>query len=343
MGQRASAVPRLIVTADDFGLSPGVDRGILEAYHHGIVHSTALLVNFPDVADSVARLNQESELEVGMHLNLTAGPPVLPPKRVPSLVDSSGQFHKFSKFFTRVGLGQIDWDEVRQEWRAQIERGLDLGCRFSFLTSHQHVHMLLQLAQVSEKLAYEFKIGSIRLSNFQIPRLFWSSSLKAFALSPFVPMASSVFKGGGIFCNDSTLEIPPGNPSRALRRICTITKQLDTKVYELVCHPGYVDSLLQERDPYISGRTSELAVLVDPRLRAFFETSGIELTTFREVTCSQGRRKTGSSFATERITAEPLGWVDFPSLFAWARVSHRGEGPHARSTRYPEDPGAAGS
>src|SRR5271165_1927527 len=122
---RRFSTPRLVVTADDFGLSPGVDRGILEAFRLGIVRSTALLVNFPDVSDSVARLSQEPDLEVGIHLNLTAGPPVLPPKLVPSLVGTDGTFHNFATFFARVALSRIDWGEVALEWQAQFERGID--------------------------------------------------------------------------------------------------------------------------------------------------------------------------------------------------------------------------
>src|SRR5208283_3203202 len=160
--------PRLVVTADDFGLSPGVDHGILEAYRHGIVRSTALLVNFPDVSDSVSRLRQEPGLEVGIHLNLTAGPPVLPPENVPSLVGTNGTFHNFTKFFSQVALSMIDWDEVTLEWRAQFERGIDLGCRFTFITSHQHVHMLPEGARICAQLAHEFGAGAVRLANFRI-------------------------------------------------------------------------------------------------------------------------------------------------------------------------------
>jgi predicted glycoside hydrolase/deacetylase ChbG (UPF0249 family) len=274
---------RLVVTADDFGLSPGVDHGILESFRRGIVRSTALFVNFPDVAESVARLRQAPELEVGIHLNLTAGPPVLPPERVPSLVGPDGTFHNFTAFFGQVALSKIAWDEVAREWQAQFERGLDLGYQFTFITSHQHVHMLPGAAEPCAKLAHEFGVGAVRLSNFRLSEMLWPTRPKAVALTPFVPTARKILKRNGVFCNQSILEIPPGNPDRAFQQVSRIIKRLGGGVHELVCHPGYVDSQLEARDPYVAGRLAELSVLLNPALPAFLEDTGIERTTFREI------------------------------------------------------------
>ena len=274
---------RLVVTADDFGLSPGVDHGILEGFRRGIVRSTALLVSFPDVADSVERLRQEPGLEVGIHLNLTAGPPVLPPKRVPSLVGTDGTFHNFATFFARVALSQINWGEVALEWRAQFERGIDQGCDFTFITSHQHVHMLSQGAQICAKLGQEFGVGAVRLTNFRLGEMLRPVRPKALALTPFVPAARAILQRTGLFCNTSTLEIPSGNPDSALRQVCGTLGRLDAGVHELICHPAYEDSLLEARDTYVAGRRRELTILLDAKLPEFLETAGIERTTFREL------------------------------------------------------------
>ena len=290
---RQFSTPRLVVTADDFGLSPGVDHGILEAFRRGIVRSTALLVNFPDVGDSVSRLRQEPGLEVGIHLNLTAGPPVLPPKRVPSLVGTDGTFHSFATFFARVALSQIDWGEVAQEWRAQFERGIDQGCHFTFITSHQHVHMLSQGTRICAKLGHEFGVGTVRLTNFRLGEMLRPLRPKALALIPFVPAARAILQRTGVFCNTSTLEIPPGNPDSALRRVCGTLERLDAGVHELICHPAYEDGVLEARDTYVAGRRDELTLLLDARLLDFVETIGIERTTFRELAIA-------SSFTQDR-------------------------------------------
>jgi predicted glycoside hydrolase/deacetylase ChbG (UPF0249 family) len=311
MTRRGSFSPRLVVTADDFGLSPGVEQGILDSFRRGIVSSTALLVNFPDVADSVARLRQEPGLEVGIHFNLTAGPPVLPPERVPSLVGANGAFHNFRTFFARVALSRIDWGEVSQEWQAQFERGLDLGCRFTFLTSHQHVHMLSQGTRICAKLAHQFGVGAVRLSNFRPSEMLWPPRPKALALTPFVPAARAVFQRSGVFCNTSTLEIPPGNPDSSLRQVCRTLERLDSGVHELICHPAYEDSLLEARDPYVAGRRNELTVLTHAKLRPFLETAGIERTTFRELPASIMQKD--AAFGQVRAANEPWNSLIWPS------------------------------
>jgi predicted glycoside hydrolase/deacetylase ChbG (UPF0249 family) len=274
---------RVIVTADDFGLSPGVDRGIMDAFRRGVVGTTALLVNFPDVAESVSRLREEPGLEVGIHLNLTAGPPVMPAKRIPSLVGHDGHFYNFTTFFARVALSQIDWSEVALEWRAQFERGLDHGCRFTFITSHQHVHMVSEGARICAKLAHEFGVSSVRLTNFRVCEMLWPFRPKGIALAPFVPVARQLLQQNGVSCNTSTLEIPAGNPDSALRRVCGTLGRLGAGVHELVCHPAYEDALLAERDPYVAGRHNELTVLEDARLRAFLGAAGLRRTTFNQL------------------------------------------------------------
>src|SRR5208283_422953 len=191
---------------------------------------------------------QESGLEVGIHLNLTAGPPVLPPKRVPSLVGTDGTFHNFATFFARVALSQIDWGEVTLEWRAQFERGIDQGCHFTFITSHQHVHMLWQGTRICAKLGHEFGVGTVRLTDFRLREMLRPLRPKALALTPFVPTARKILQRTGVFCTTSTLEIPPGNPGSALQQVCGTLARLDGGVHELICHPAYEDSVLEARD-----------------------------------------------------------------------------------------------
>src|SRR5438552_10820876 len=83
---------QLLVNADDFGLSPGVNRGILEAHHAGLVTSTSIMANLPAADDGAALVGTAPRLEVGVHLNLTAGAPLSPAVEIPSLVRENGSF-----------------------------------------------------------------------------------------------------------------------------------------------------------------------------------------------------------------------------------------------------------
>ena len=126
---------RLIVNADDYGLTAGVSRGILDAHRDGIVTSTTLLVNRP-VDPALIDALKASGLGVGLHLNLTLGPPVAPAKRVPSLVDGEGRFVRDA----REAAKRARADEARIELGMQIDEFRRIMGRFpTHLDSHHHV------------------------------------------------------------------------------------------------------------------------------------------------------------------------------------------------------------
>ncbi len=125
----------LIVNADDFGLTAGVSRGILEAHTNGIVTSTTLLVNRAIPPAQVEEL-KDSALGVGVHLNLTLGTPVADPKRVPSLVDAEGRFVRDA----REAAARAKADEARIELGTQIDVFRRIMGRFpTHLDTHHHV------------------------------------------------------------------------------------------------------------------------------------------------------------------------------------------------------------
>lgn len=282
--RKAESTPaKVVVTADDFGLSKKVNEGILVAFRQGVVRNTAILVNFPDVEESVAWLQDAEGLDVGIHLNLTSGPPVLKAQQVSSLVGSGEMFPGLMPFFTKVALGRINWLEVRHEWEAQIELGLKLGCNFSSITSHQHVHMFPKLTRITAELAKIYDIPAVRLSRFHFSNMFSPLQFKTWALFPWTSAARSIFRRRGIFHNDYVLEIPPLTAKAALARVCHAIHRLPDGVHELVCHPGYVDAMLERRDHYTVERLIELEVLTAPRIHALFQKDGLELITYRHL------------------------------------------------------------
>src|SRR5947209_10797608 len=131
---------RLVVNADDFGLSPGVNDGILEAHAAGVVSSVSVLVNAPGWEHAVAALRGTGSLGVGLHLNLTAGEPV---SEGTALVDAhTGRFHGLAGLVTRALTGRIDPDCVAEECGAQLARLRAAGVRVTHIDSHRHVHAL---------------------------------------------------------------------------------------------------------------------------------------------------------------------------------------------------------
>src|SRR5262249_30986689 len=119
---------RLIVNADDFGLSPGINRGIIEAHRKGVVTSASLMATGDAFDDAVLLSRAHPELSIGVHLTLVEGVPVRRPADIPSLVGPDGRFAKSLGAFLKVWLtGRIRPEDVGRELDAQVEKVLSRG------------------------------------------------------------------------------------------------------------------------------------------------------------------------------------------------------------------------
>ena len=129
---------RLIINSDDYGRAPEISRGIREAHLHGVVTSTTCLMNIPTTADDIAvALKETPNLGMGVHLVLTMGKPILPPEKVPTIVDENGNNRKYDPFI--ANLPNLNIDEVKTEWQAQIEAFIKAaGKKPTHLDSHHH-------------------------------------------------------------------------------------------------------------------------------------------------------------------------------------------------------------
>lgn len=155
----------LYVTADDFGLHPAINEGILKLHNKGIVNRTSIIVGTEYFKESVSALKKTPRLEVGVHLNLTDGKPILHVSHVSSLVNKKGEFigGRHIAVATGVMFGALSVNEIRAEWSAQIDRAKKAGLNITFLNSHGHIHLLPQLHDVILDLAVEHDIEYIRI------------------------------------------------------------------------------------------------------------------------------------------------------------------------------------
>ena len=128
---------QLIVNADDYGRTASVSAGIRQAHLRGIVTTTTAMMNMSSVGNDIRlALAECPRLGLGVHLVLTAGRPVLPSERVPSLAASDGSFYKLPQMIAI--LQKLNPAELRAEWRAQIEKFLRTGAMLDHLDSHHH-------------------------------------------------------------------------------------------------------------------------------------------------------------------------------------------------------------
>ena len=119
----------LIVNADDFGLTPGVNEGILRAFREGILTSTTLMANAPAFDDAVARTREHPDIDVGCHLVLVGGKSVAPPEEIPSLAKRNGDLpNTLFELVCRLWGGLVV--EAEDDRKARLEgRRLDTKAR----------------------------------------------------------------------------------------------------------------------------------------------------------------------------------------------------------------------
>jgi len=249
-------VKRLIVNADDFGRSPGVNLGIVEAHRDGVVTSATLMVNHAPAA-AAARLAQDNpRLGVGLHFAVTGGVPTLPPSEVPSLVDASGRLPAKPE-----GLARARQDEVLAEARAQIERFRQLlGRAPTHLDSHHHAHRLPVVLDALLTVASE---AGLPLRNASAPVGERTRALGVRTTDAFV---ASFYAEGA-----------------TLADLLAVVSKLQDGTTELMCHPGHADPELLASSGYAMERERELAVLKSPEAREALRAAGVRLVSFAEL------------------------------------------------------------
>ena len=275
---------RLIVNADDFGLTTRVNEGVLEAHGRGILTSASIMP-VGRAFDHAVRLARETPaLDIGIHLTLVEERPLLPGPEIPSLVGAEGRFLAHAdRFVLRYLAGRIDPGDVRRELAEQCRRVLGAGLSPSHLDSHQHVHLLPAVLDVVHELSGEFGIPTIRVVHEpQVLRQLGHTSPRrvgqALIVNALGRRARRRQRSGldgflGFLCAGRLVE------HEQLR----LLEHLPSRgTWELGCHPGLPDA----ESPYRHWRyhwEDELAALTSPRVRALVARKGIQLVGFRDL------------------------------------------------------------
>jgi hopanoid biosynthesis associated protein HpnK len=288
------AVQRVIINADDFGLSPGVNRGIVAAFLDGILTSTTMLVNLPSFDDAVALALSHPTLPVGIHLSLLWGRPVSDPAVVPSLVERDGTFPRsLTVLVRRYVLGTLNLEHVRTEFRAQIERFRRTGLTPSHVDSHKHVHclpgVLSALADVSSeqgirraRFPYEDglapSIGTVDVA----PAGSTKSRMKSAVVRFLSRGGRKTLDRRGIRTTDHFVGIQYMDRLDAdtMRFILSNLRDGST---ELMCHPGYDDGLARRYSGVPPHRDAELAALQNAAVKECLTARGIRRISYNDI------------------------------------------------------------
>jgi predicted glycoside hydrolase/deacetylase ChbG (UPF0249 family) len=271
---------RLIVNADDFAFTPAVTAGILEAHAAGTVGSTSMMVHCPGWDDGVRQARASSTLDIGLHLNLLVGRPIVAAR---SLTDSrTGSFLPLGTVVRRALLGALDPGEVEAEVTAQLDALASAGIRCTHVDSHRHTHALpvirgavarvaarrgLPLRRPVEShmrlaggLASQLHRGVIgaawRVTSIGAPRTRSTDHFNGVAM-----------QGSGDFARDFMKELDG----------------LTAGTTEVMVHPGRVDDALVAIDGYTEPRERELAALTSPAVRERLRREDLSVIAFSDL------------------------------------------------------------
>ena len=294
-GRRRAELKNLIVNADDLGWTEGVNRGIVDAHRKGLVTSSSLLANGRAFASALAAAQTNPQLGVGVHLNLSDGPPTAPAEEVRGLLNEGGDLEEGPEsLLLRIASRGLALQDVEREWDAQIQKVRDAGIRPTHLDGHKHVQMLPGLFEIALRLAKKHAIHAIRVAHEestlrsvlasaggQKTAVVFKQGVQARGLKLLAPDARAMADHAGVRTADYFCGIAQ---TGALTRegIEKLLENLPDGTTELMCHPGYLDDELRKTGTRLQeSRQTELEILTDGRIRKLVATHAIRLISYR--------------------------------------------------------------
>jgi hopanoid biosynthesis associated protein HpnK len=290
-------VKRLIVSADDFGISPEVNEAVEQAHRDGILRAASLMVGAPAAADAVERAHRMPDLAVGLHVVLVFGRPVLPPQQIPGIVDRDGRFltdlfRAGVRFFFRPGVRR----QLEAEIRAQFERFAATGLALDHVNAQSHMHVHPTIFRLLLQVGREYGLRAIRL-----PREPFAPSYRAagdrfgprlgnaLLTEPWLALMRRRARRLRIACNDYAFGV---NDAGAMTepRVLRLLADLPEGVTEMFFHPASKPFAGADPGTENYAWAAELAALTSPRVREVLALRQIERVTYGEIAALPAQR-----------------------------------------------------
>ncbi len=236
---------KLIVNADDFGLCDGVNNGIIDSYKSGIVTSTTMLANMPGFEHGSKLLKSYPDLGVGVHLALTIGSPIT---KCDTLVGENNAFYKLSQIEEHIN--KFDLNELKLEFKAQINKVISTGAKVTHLDGHHHIHAHDNVIGVVKELADEYGLFIRNVKNDSLDGKYYVTNCDV------------------NFYGDK------------LSKDYFFNLKNMYEIVEIMCHPAILDGVIEKISSYNTKRTEELEILKSANLKDELLEAGIELVSF---------------------------------------------------------------
>ena len=281
---------RLIVNADDFGLTSGVNRGIIEAHARGIVTSTTLMATGPKFKEAATLAANFPKLSVGCHVLLVDGSPALELQQISTLASqnsSTRQFHEsLLRFAYLASSGRLDENQIEAEIVAQIRTLQSAGIQVSHLDSHKHTHMFPAVFRPMLRAARKCGVRAIR-NPFE-PLLFastreWKRRFQLSILRSLRGRFRRALDEASVFTPDGCIGMV-ATGGLTLETFRALIKSLPEGTWEFVSHPGYNDFELDGVKTRLrTSRENELQILTLAEVKDLLQSEQIELISYGEI------------------------------------------------------------
>ena len=273
---------RVILSADDFGLSLGVNEAIEQAHRTGLLSTASLMVAGPAATDAVRRARALPGLRVGLHLVVIEGPSA-DPTTVPGLVDAAGEFPSDQlrlgvDYFFRPAIRR----QLRHEIQAQYRAFAATGLRLDHANAHKHMHLHPTVGRMMIEEGLPHGLPALRIPA-EPPAVMAALGVPqgpaARALYAWTRLLRRQARRAGLRTNDHAFGIAwSGHMTR--NRLLTLIPRLPPGLSEVYLHPAtHKDALLARLMPDYE-HEAELAALCDPAVRQALAAARVTLTDY---------------------------------------------------------------
>lgn len=285
-------MPRLIINADDFGLTSGVNRAIVEASRNGIVTSATIMANSRAFDGAISTAKQFPNLKTGCHVVLIDGEPLS--KEVASLTNGTGRFRSSLKEFANAALRKkMSQTEIQHEAAAQIRKLQSQAITVTHVDSHKHTHIFPHVLRPVLKAATACGIRAVR-NPFEPARTrprgllrntpaLWGRAAGVACFQMFQSAFRRAISEEGMSTTDGTIGIAvTGLLNQKI--LSAMLESLPEGTWELVCHPGYSDPDLAAAGTRLTkSREIELDALTSAETRNLIASRGIQLISYADL------------------------------------------------------------
>lgn len=274
--------PRVIINADDFGITKGVNKAVSQLAYAGILTSTSVMTtmaHYEDISDL------KDKIGIGIHFNLTVERPVTEPLRIPTLVNSEGKFFALSQLLKLMKRRAVSGEEVARELNAQIQRLINLGIQPDHIDSHESLLKYPFFMKIIREVAKKYAIPAVRTYSprkFDYSRLF---SPRKIVISFYLAFQKARWKMDGFRVADryDSLITPGLGFEGALAKLKNIFQELPCGTLEVGIHPGYCNGDNGPLGEYVCEREAELQALLSEEFYDTMMNSGAELVRFKDI------------------------------------------------------------